>query len=617
MRHWLLFVLGVLLLTGKAAASHIVGGEFSLQATGSRSANYELGLNLYFDDLNGDPRAEDAAIFVAVYSKATHARTDTFTLPRMSTTAIPYENPTCAMGKLGFRQIRYGRTVSLNPAVYRDPEGYYVVWERCCRNAAITNIIDPGGTGNAFYLEFPALTDDGARVTNSSPAFAAPPGRFACVNAPFTLPFGATDADGDALRYSLATPYQGHSSGRETAPDPKPAPYLPVQWAPGYDAGRVAGGNPPLAVDATTGTLTFTPTEVGLFVFTVRCEEFRNGHKLGEVRRDFQVMVLDCPPNQPPALAVRRVGGSGSYREGEVWSLPGSGARCLTVLATDPDPNTTLQLDLLPLNFEAGLVTLQPTTGNLNGVRDTLQARLCFSPCFPNRGEPLVFDLVASDNGCPAGLRDTLRMVVQLEAPPNEPPQVRTTLTGNPTALLTGQALQFDVIATDPDGDRVTIRAVGRDFSPEEAGMAFENGRSGEGSLTVPFHWRPDCRNEAGRYQVDFVVEDARCDNQGDQVTVTIDLASVPVSAGEFVPPNVFTPNGDTFNDCFEVPDLPADDCQDYFLGVAIYNRWGEQVYTSDQRNFRWSGENNPSGVYFYQLRYSKRRYKGWVSLLR
>lgn len=68
---------------------------------------------------------------------------------------------------------------------------------------------------------------------------------------------------------------------------------------------------------------------------------------------------------------------------------------------------------------------------------------------------------------------------------------------------------------------------------------------------------------------------------------------------------NVFTPNGDGFNDCYRL----AGDYQTCLKGhIVIYNRWGELVFASEGLDFCWNGKVNntgvllPEGVYFYQL---------------
>lgn len=71
---------------------------------------------------------------------------------------------------------------------------------------------------------------------------------------------------------------------------------------------------------------------------------------------------------------------------------------------------------------------------------------------------------------------------------------------------------------------------------------------------------------------------------------------------GKYFVPNVFTPNNDGKNDFFEV------NVKDVIITyMAIYDRWGDVVYTSSQINPKWNGmfESYPaaSGVYVYMIR--------------
>ena len=81
--------------------------------------------------------------------------------------------------------------------------------------------------------------------------------------------------------------------------------------------------------------------------------------------------------------------------------------------------------------------------------------------------------------------------------------------------------------------------------------------------------------------------------------------------------PNVFTPNGDGYNDYFAVKDLPENGCVEQFKTVQITNRWGTVVFTSVDPKFRWFGTNAPSGTYYYLIQTSKRTFKGPLALIR
>jgi gliding motility-associated-like protein len=59
---------------------------------------------------------------------------------------------------------------------------------------------------------------------------------------------------------------------------------------------------------------------------------------------------------------------------------------------------------------------------------------------------------------------------------------------------------------------------------------------------------------------------------------------------------NVFTPNADGHNDYWVIKHLPP------ATSVAIYNRWGQRVYFSENYANDWGGEGLPSGTYIAEL---------------
>lgn len=83
--------------------------------------------------------------------------------------------------------------------------------------------------------------------------------------------------------------------------------------------------------------------------------------------------------------------------------------------------------------------------------------------------------------------------------------------------------------------------------------------------------------------------------------------ASIKVDPVKLKIPNIFTPNGDGYNDYFEIgydTGEPINDLNRYFLShkLVIFNRWGRIVYESNDYHNDWDGGNLPDGTYFYVL---------------
>ena len=103
-----------------------------------------------------------------------------------------------------------------------------------------------------------------------------------------------------------------------------------------------------------------------------------------------------------------------------------------------------------------------------------------------------------------------------------------------------------------------------------------------------------------------------------DSVTVFVKQAN------EVLVPNAFTPNGDGQNDEFQI--FGSFDAVRHFE-VQIFNRWGEKLFESFDRNFKWDGTYRgkllPPDVYVYHIRMvftdniPDRFKKGSVALIR
>ena len=104
----------------------------------------------------------------------------------------------------------------------------------------------------------------------------------------------------------LVTPLSTHSI-LAIAPL-QPAPYPLVTWRNPFSLENVLNGDPDLEI-STDGFLTATPSQQGLYVFAVKCDEYRDGVKIGEVRRDFQMLVVDvCPRAEAPQIMGKKLG---------------------------------------------------------------------------------------------------------------------------------------------------------------------------------------------------------------------------------------------------------------------------------------------------------------------
>ncbi len=123
-----------------------------------------------------------------------------------------------------------------------------------------------------------------------------------------------------------------------------------------------------------------------------------------------------------------------------------------------------------------------------------------------------------------------------------------------------------------------------------------------------------------------FIITLGFTDQNGCDTTIT---DSILVKLVDLVIPNVFTPNGDGFNDTFQMKEKAASgfktiDLLEVYLSDAlvVFDRWGRKVY--EKNNYRsgdWNGDHLSDGVYYYLFKghgpYNDEVYKGAVTILR
>ena len=506
----------LVLLAGKFSgfASHIVGGEFELLHV--QDFRYRLNMILYFDELNGEPGAKDARVTVYIYRKSDNVQMRTLTLSQAEDELVPYSNVACTDDdELLTSRIVYTALITLPASEFSDPEGYYVSWERCCRNYSITNIFsdDPAdlsgiSAGQTFYLEFPPVTINGEPFVNSTPRLFPPLRDFGCSRQFYYADFGGVDDDGDSLVYTMVTPFSTVDTRQAFPSFPSPGPYPEVIWKDslGYGVDNIMEGNPDLAISR-DGLLTVTPGEVGLFVFAVKCEEFRDGEKIGEMRRDFQIKVIDCPGNDPPEVVARESNSTIFYQQGDIINFQvADTTKCIDVLVTDvpvnpPDSVESVTVRLIPINFDADLDGLEDFPDIiLEDAQDTARFEVCFPDCPYVRNRPYQIGIIAFDDACPQPALDTVIVTLNVEPPTNSRAYFADTKFG-PTrdtvfAEVTDSAdrtITIDINAFDNDNDQLELEFIPLGFDMDRVGMSFSTPIYTAGQAQTTFNWDFDC----------------------------------------------------------------------------------------------------------------------------
>ena len=73
--------------------------------------------------------------------------------------------------------------------------------------------------------------------------------------------------------------------------------------------------------------------------------------------------------------------------------------------------------------------------------------------------------------------------------------------------------------------------------------------------------------------------------------------------------PNIFSPNDDEWNNHF----VPIKMANISNACLQIYNRWGEQIFKTNNLNIGWDGKNTSDGVYYWCVDYTDYNLKQWT----
>ncbi|MGY8988127.1 MAG: T9SS type A sorting domain-containing protein [Flavobacteriales bacterium] len=243
-------------------ASHFMGGEITV--THVSGNNYFIVLTA-FRDMNGitfpqvaqtisayDSAGNVTPILVNYHSNSVHPLYGFQTFTQVPNMAYPVEID------------MWYDTVFIPTGIK------YLTWGSCCRNSSILN-----GVADDDFALLAEVTI--GSIINSSPLFLTPPVMIVPQNVPWQynpLPY---DADGDSLVWSFAAPFG----------DALLYPLYPLTiTSPPSDPNNV------LRIDSITGQIDWTAPFQGNYVMMVKCEEYRNGVKIGEINRDMQYIVL-------------------------------------------------------------------------------------------------------------------------------------------------------------------------------------------------------------------------------------------------------------------------------------------------------------------------------------
>ncbi len=262
-------------------------------ANGNPTNNYKFRLKFY-RDVTGI--TIPSSYNFTIKANGTNAQVATFGVFKInSQTFITVTPDDCPPNGFNTSRVELGIYESnpINLSSYNNISGYYVYSAIVARSPGIKNLPTPSDQfGITMTMEFPAMNSSSTTKFNSSPVINKLPLTYFCLQKPVNLSINASDPDGDSLVFSLVQPLDQSIT--------KPFDLIPYDTSYGLNT-NILDGNPDIAINRSNGNITFTPTKLGKYLVAIKCEEYRNSIKIGEIRRELQVEVVLCQ-EAPPVL---------------------------------------------------------------------------------------------------------------------------------------------------------------------------------------------------------------------------------------------------------------------------------------------------------------------------
>jgi len=365
---WIALILFLVIgLSDKVNGSHIAGGEITYEWISGNIYKVKLA---YYRDCSGIQTPSLTLNYRSVscgLGPFNIAMTPVGTPVQVTTIcAASQVNSACNGGTLyAVERNEYEAIITL-PGNCTDWEFYY---NECCRNAAITNLVDANLQGS--YI---ASTLNNWDVPfNNSVQFGGIPVNLINNNITTTLGWSTYDVDGDIIQYELM-PARDYSSSP-----------INLTYNSGFSHLQPFISSVPTILDPATGLLTISPNALQVSVVSMKVSEFRSGVLIGEVYRDYQIAVISST-NTPPSLTG--INGTPSF-------------------VTNGCPGDTIDFDIFSGDPDAGQnVTLLMAPNGTNASLNTLPAQypvgeFTWSPTLSDvSAQPYIFNVSVLDDNC-------------------------------------------------------------------------------------------------------------------------------------------------------------------------------------------------------------------------
>lgn len=401
LKYILIFFL-TLITFGSSYASHGVAVDLEYDCLGGNQYRFRL---LFYRDCNGvgAPTTVSLNASSASCGNNFNIQLSNRTGPVEVSQVCPSQinQTSCNAGNLpGVERYVYEGTATF-PSNCAD---WIISYGLCCRNAAITNLQNPGSAN--IYVEATLNNTNG--ICNNSPRFSSLPSPYVCSGNLTSYNHGAINIDGDTWIYSLE--------------NPKSASGTNIPFVSGRTATSPIATTGAFNFNTSNGQMSFTPNGVQQGVITVKIEERNsNGDLVGSVTRDMQIIVMNCNNNPPIATGVN--GSPIIFNYDVCWGS----SFCFDINSSDADA------DNINMIWNNGIPGGTFTVNSANPPVGTF----CWSPTQSDTGTHY-FSVTVEDDACPIPGKNTYVYQVNV-VDGNDPPVVA----GPDTSICGGSPIQL------------------------------------------------------------------------------------------------------------------------------------------------------------------------------
>ncbi len=273
----LLFCLELVALSGYG--KHIKGGEIHYTYLGPSAPTpnadrYEIRLRLFISCQSTLGQLESSVVLGIYRSSDNRLITDlTANLTYSKTITLQRPNPCIVNPSTVCYWIREFTGYIDLP---RDPSGYMVIFQRCCRIDGIRNLNPNFDVGASYFCQIQGTNTIGLNGINSNPDFGIKDTVLICQGKRFKLDYSATDADGDSLSYEFAPGYYGGDTSNAIVTNPPPpSTWVQLRYAGGFSGIQPLGRS--VTINRKTGIISGVAPGAGDYVVCVLVREYRAG----------------------------------------------------------------------------------------------------------------------------------------------------------------------------------------------------------------------------------------------------------------------------------------------------------------------------------------------------